>query len=310
MLEVSLSTSTHTIYSRDAGKQERMVVAAPRRKSALGSRPSTDNFHAFIKNHEMDFAKVYLAMQKGHKVCKINVLKKWDPTYKLLSLNMETRQLFLTKSEQTAVRGKSLVLDLRHVREVQTLDYKLSAIQIGDKWRRDREIQNFDPLKILIIAHGTQFTLKEWTLLFESVEACRLWRGGVHNLMIETRDRFIFGHSARIERFITKHFLNLVTPGTEFVERKHMKPFVHTSLQYKVSSRMLQDVTEDQMNLLQFSQATRNLIHSEPLFSSRFSDLSEDGSTVNFTNFMKFLENMQNDPMSSNRARVIDFLRR
>lgn len=64
-------------------------------------------------------------------------------------------------------RSKPTVLDLRHVREVQTLDYKLSAIQIGDKWKKDREIQNFDPLKILVISHGTQFTLKEWTLLCE-----------------------------------------------------------------------------------------------------------------------------------------------
>ncbi|KAE9421402.1 hypothetical protein Angca_007319, partial [Angiostrongylus cantonensis] len=144
-----------------------MVVGGSGRKISVVSGPSPDRFHVFSKNHEMDFAKIYLAMQKGHKVCKINVLKKWDPTYKLLTLNMETRQLFLTKLEQTTVRGKPIVLDLRHVREVQTLDYKLSAIQIGDKWKRDREIQNFDPLKILVIAHGTQFTLKEWTLLYQ-----------------------------------------------------------------------------------------------------------------------------------------------
>lgn len=47
-----------------------------------------------------------------------------------------------------------------------------------------------------------------------------------------------------------------------------MKPFVQTSLQYKVSSRQLQEVTEDQMNLLQFSQATRNFIHSQPVRES------------------------------------------
>ncbi|VDL84660.1 unnamed protein product [Nippostrongylus brasiliensis] len=138
----------------------------PPRKATTSSVHSPGSFRtSYNKNHEMDFAKIYLAMQKGHRVCKINVLKKWDPAYKMLTLNMETRQLFLTKIEQTAVRSKPTVLDLRHVREVQTLDYKLSAIQIGDKWKRDREIQNFDPLKILVISHGMQFTLKEWTLL-------------------------------------------------------------------------------------------------------------------------------------------------
>ncbi|ETN76434.1 Phosphatidylinositol-specific phospholipase C, Y domain protein [Necator americanus] len=142
-----------------------MVVGVPGRKTTVSSGPSPGTLRNYNKHHEIDFAKIYLAMQKGHKVCKINVLKKWDPAYKLLTLNMETRQLFLNKLEQTAVRSKPTVLDLRHVREVQTLDYKLSAIQIGDKWKRDREIQNFDPLKILVISYGTQFTLKEWTLL-------------------------------------------------------------------------------------------------------------------------------------------------
>ncbi|KAK6738880.1 hypothetical protein RB195_020774 [Necator americanus] len=287
-----------------------MVVGVPGRKTTVSSGPSPGTLRNYNKHHEIDFAKIYLAMQKGHKVCKINVLKKWDPAYKLLTLNMETRQLFLNKLEQTAVRSKPTVLDLRHVREVQTLDYKLSAIQIGDKWKRDREIQNFDPLKILVISYGTQFTLKEWTLLFESAEACRLWNEGVHNLMLDTRDRFTSSHSARIERFIAKHFYKLITPGSEFVARKHMKPFVQTSLQYKVPSRQLQEVTEDQMNLLQFSKATRNFIHSQPLFLSRFAELSENGTTVSFDNFIRFLENMQSDKIASNRTRVIEFLRR
>ncbi|VDM74967.1 unnamed protein product [Strongylus vulgaris] len=353
-----------------------MVVGVPGRKTTGSSGPAPGTLRTFNK-HQMDFAKIYLAMQKGHKVCKINVLKKWDPAYKLLTLNMETRQLFLTKLEQTAVRrphtnsirrlaplqhicdkhcapgemrstffiifliscqehclsihlkplmsSKPTLLDLRHVREVQTLDYKLSAIQIGDKWKRDREIQNFDPLKILVISYGTQFTLKEWTLLcicdpIESSEACRLWNEGVHNLMLDTRDRFSSSHTARIERFIAKHFYNLVTPGSEFVARKHMKPFVQTSLQYKVSSRQLQEVTEDQMNLLQFSKATRNFIHSHPvrpnaIFSGSpritniFSCSCRDGTTITFVSFMRFLENMQRDEMISNRARVVDFLR-
>ncbi|EYC28492.1 hypothetical protein Y032_0007g3253 [Ancylostoma ceylanicum] len=287
-----------------------MVVGGPARKTTVSSGPSPGTLRGYNKHQEMDFAKIYLAMQKGHKVCKINVLKKWDPAYKLLTLNMDTRQLFLAKLEQAAVRSKPTLLDLRHVREVQTLDYKLSAIQIGDKWKKDREIQNFDPLKILVISYGTQFTLKEWTLLFESAEACRLWNVGVHNLMLDTRDRFSSSHCARVERFIAKHFYSLVTPGSEFVARKHMKPFVQTSLQYKVSSRQLQEVTEDQMNLLQFSKATRNFIHSQPLFMSRFAELSQDAETVTFDDFMRFLENMQRDDMVSNRTRVVDFLRR
>lgn len=102
-------------------------MGGPARKTTVSSGPSPGTLRTYNKHQEMDFAKIYLAMQKGHKVrdrvplpnlasdaskkkfasfkvCKINVLKKWDPAYKLLTLNMDTRQLFLTKLEQTAVR--------------------------------------------------------------------------------------------------------------------------------------------------------------------------------------------------------------
>ncbi|VDL70676.1 unnamed protein product [Nippostrongylus brasiliensis] len=87
-----------------------------------------------------------------------------------------------------------------------------------------------------------------------------------------------------------------------------MKPFVQTSLQYKVSSRQLQEVTEDQMNLLQFSKATRNFIFSQQLFSSRFAELSPDGKCVQFDDFVRFLEQMQSDPLVIERFQFCDFL--
>ena len=57
------------------------------------------------------------------------------------------------------------MLDIRHVREVQTLDYKLNTIKIQDKWKKDKEIQNFEPSKILVISYGVGFTLNNWILL-------------------------------------------------------------------------------------------------------------------------------------------------
>ncbi|KJH47662.1 hypothetical protein DICVIV_06272 [Dictyocaulus viviparus] len=146
-----------------------MVLHNPGWKTST-STGSFDGVGTYKKTREQDFAKIYLAMQKGHRVCKINILRKWDPAKKLLTLNMDTRQLLLSKFNQSVTRNKPMVLDLRHVREVHTLDYKLSTIQIEDKWKKNREIQNLDPLKILIIAYGTQFTLKEWTLLCESLQ--------------------------------------------------------------------------------------------------------------------------------------------
>uniref|UniRef100_A0A158P8R2 Ribosomal protein L15 n=1 Tax=Angiostrongylus cantonensis TaxID=6313 RepID=A0A158P8R2_ANGCA len=228
-------------------------------------------------------------------------------TWHLLAVNPVSRETRPEKARRIGYRARQGGVLYRVCVRRGSLKFTPTEQAIAE----DRVGHRLGSLRVLS-SHGVgEYSgYKFYAVVLESVEACRLWREGVHNLMIETRDIFISGHSARIERFIAKHFLNLVTPGTEFVARKHMKPFVQTSLQYKVPSRVLQEVTEDQMNLLQFSQATRNFIHSETLFASRFSELSQNGATVSFTNFMRFLENMQNDPMSSNRARVVGFLRR
>jgi hypothetical protein len=51
------------------------------------------------------------------------------------------------------------------VKEVQTLDYKLNSMKIGDKWARDKEIKQFDPQKIFIISFGWGFVLNYWIFL-------------------------------------------------------------------------------------------------------------------------------------------------
>lgn len=93
-----------------------------------------------------------------------------------------------------------------------------------------------------------------------------------------------------------------------------MKPFVQTSLQFKVQSDQLQQVTEDQMNSDQFSFASRQLIHVPELFSSRFADLAEKherkGLVVTFQNFLRFLDGKQFDELASNRTRALEFLNR
>ncbi|CAI5442987.1 unnamed protein product [Caenorhabditis angaria] len=289
--------------------------------SMNSSRNGTSSFSTsssraplLTRHNEMDFGKMFMAMEKGHKVCKLAVLKKWDPAYKSLTLDRNSRQIFLTKIEQAAVRNKPTILDIRHIREVQTLQYKLNTIRVTDKWKKDREIMNFDPAKILIISNGVSFTLSYWILLFETVDACKLWSNGLNNLMMETRDRDSSPHPLRIERFLHKHFLSLMSPATDSVARKHMKPFVQTSLQFKVQSLQLQEVTEDLMDFEKFSYATRQLIHVPELFNSRFSDLAENdshrGQIITFQNFLRFLDNKQFDELASNRTRALDFINR
>ncbi|CAI4232720.1 unnamed protein product [Auanema sp. JU1783] len=284
--------------------QRKQSVVTPTHASSASNRNRT-----YTRMHEMDYNQMYSAMEKGHKVCRLNLLKKWDPAYKMLVLRQDMRMLHLFKLEQNSLKGRAVSLDIRHIREVQTLEYKLNTVKITDKWKRDKEIQNFESNKILVISYGTEFTLNNWILLFETLEACRLWNSGLSNLVTDTRDRDSSSHHIRIERFLAKSFDSL-TPLNGAVARKHMKPFVQTTLQFKVLSKQLQEVTEDTMTVAQFSKAARSLVHIPTLFSSRFNDLSDDGLNVSFYNFLRFLEKKQYDDMAQNIQRVCEFLRR
>lgn len=130
---------------------------------------------------EMDVEKMLTAMEKGHKVCKLLLLKKWDPSYKKLSFNRDTRQIILSKFENiSSSKGcsnsaassttissssKKQILDLRLVKEVQILHYKLNSIKITDKWKKDKDVQRFDSEMILVINYGSSFVFNHWILL-------------------------------------------------------------------------------------------------------------------------------------------------
>lgn len=58
-----------------------------------------------------------------------------------------------------------MTLDLRHVKEVQTLEFKLGTMKIQDKWAKDKDIKQLDAAKILLIAFGTGFLYNYWILL-------------------------------------------------------------------------------------------------------------------------------------------------
>ncbi|VDN55483.1 unnamed protein product [Dracunculus medinensis] len=243
------------------------------------------------------------------------LLKKWDPSFRQLSYNRETRQLILVKSDSCSKAYKPDILDLRILKEVHTLDFKLNMIKISDKWAKDKEIRQFDPTKILVLSYGNGFVLNYWILLFEVAEICRMWCQGVHYLMMDTISA---SHALVVERWIRKEFYNMTNTGSDRIERKHMKPFVQISLQYKVQFKILQEITEDEMNFDMFANAYRTLLFQHDFFMSRFSIYSDDSMKVSFNNFIRFLMEMHffvlifvfKDEMGNYRDRTSDFMRR
>lgn len=95
-----------------------------------------------------------------------------DLSYKKLSFNYETQQIMLSKYDISPYNSHNLnsskklsTLDLMLIKEIYTLDFKLNIIKNGDKWKKDKEIQRYDPKMILIISFGSSFVLNRWILL-------------------------------------------------------------------------------------------------------------------------------------------------
>lgn len=99
------------------------------------------------------------------------MLKKYDLSYKKLSFNHDTQQIVLSKyeissnSRSLCPSKTTITLDLRLVKDSYSLDFKLNTIKIAEKWKKDKEIQRFNPEMILIISFGSSFVLNHWILL-------------------------------------------------------------------------------------------------------------------------------------------------
>ncbi|VDD94362.1 unnamed protein product [Enterobius vermicularis] len=258
------------------------------------SRPTSSLRSLHLKQHEVN-EKTFHAMEIGHKVCKLLLLKRWEPVNKKLSYNRETRQLLLTKYEATNSRGNSsMTLDLRHVKEVQTLEFKLGTMKIQDKWAKDKDIKQLDAAKILLIAFGTGFLYNYWILLFESIDVCQMWLEGVQYLMTETLGA---SHILVVERWLRKEFYNIEGASNQRVLRKYMKPFVQTRLQYKIQSKQLQEIAEEEMTFDSFSSAYRRLIFLH--------DVSFNGYDCSHN-----LSSLTKDELGDHREQASEYLRR
>ncbi|VDN03875.1 unnamed protein product [Thelazia callipaeda] len=259
---------------------------------------------------EFGMEKIFHSMEIGHNVYRLQLLKRRDPIQKKLRYNRETRQLFLSKTDVLEKNvSKTLRLELRLVKEVHTLDFKLQKIGIRDKWGKDKEIKQFDATRILVISYGISFNLRYWILLFDSKRVCRMWCQGVHHLMLDTVSAC---HTLLVERWLRKEFYGIAGCDAKnpFVAMKHMKPFVQISLQCKVQSKQLQEVCEETMYYDAFANAYRKLLHANSLFAEHFSAYSDDACIVSFNNFLRFNKDIQNDEIGLVRERASDFLRR
>ncbi|KAK0395934.1 hypothetical protein QR680_001496 [Steinernema hermaphroditum] len=250
------------------------------------------------RHHEMDIEKRLNLLEKGHKVCKLQLLKRWEPTHKKLTLNRANKQIVLSKIDANSSSSGSLslsrskTLDIRLIKGVHTLAFILETMKISDKWAKDKEIRTFKANQILVISYGSQFIPYYWIFFFEKSEICRWWCQGIEHLIMESSTE---SSVLACQFWVRRQYWALMNPITRRVDIKHLKPFVQSSLQYKLQSKQLLQVSDEEIDIDKFLLLYNMLIHVPSLFNDRFSSLSDDGLTVSFNSYLRFLKDFQND---------------
>ncbi|TMS35823.1 hypothetical protein L596_003136 [Steinernema carpocapsae] len=260
----------------------------------------------------MDLEKRLAFLEKGHKVCKLQLLKRWEPTHKKLTLNRANKQIMLSKIDANSSSTGSLscsrskTLDIRLIKEVHTLAFILHTMKINDKWTKDKEIRTFPPNQILVIYYGSQFIPNYWIFFFEKPEICRWWSQGIEHLIMENASE---SSVLSAHLWVRRQFCALMNPLTGRVGIKHLKPFVQSSLQYKLQSKQLLDFAEEEIDIEKFLVIYSMLTHVPSIFIDRFPAFSDDGRIVSFQNFMRFLKECQKEEKPEPRS-VCEMVRR
>uniref|UniRef100_A0A5S6Q9V1 Phosphoinositide phospholipase C n=1 Tax=Trichuris muris TaxID=70415 RepID=A0A5S6Q9V1_TRIMR len=247
------------------------------------------------------------AMEKGHRAVKVMLNRKVESSARFLRLQRLSRQVLFYKTDNVWGKGaeRPFGLSLHTIKDVHSLDHKLNTIMVVEKWRQ-KEMVRFDPNKVLLIYHGSEFVLQLIVVILETYDACSQWVCGLNVLRKEGLN---VPHPLIIDRWLRREFFAMANPVSMTVPMKLMKPFIQQRLQCRISSKALLELTNDVIDFEAFVVACRRLTYSHQLFSNAFFSYSEDGQIVSVERFQHFLRWEQKDEMGKNSEQCYLFLR-
>ncbi|CDW60345.1 SH2 and EF-hand like and PI-PLC-Y and PI-PLC-X do main containing protein [Trichuris trichiura] len=247
------------------------------------------------------------AMEKGHRAVRVMLNRKMESTARFLRLQRLSRQVLFYKTDNVWGKGseRPFGLSVHTIKDVHSLEYKLNTTMVVEKWRQ-KEMIRFDPNKVLLIYHGTDFVLQLIVVILETYDACSQWVCGLNVLRKEGLN---VPHPLIIDRWLRREFFAIANPVSMTVPLKLMKPFIQQRLQCRISSKALLELTNDVIDFEAFVIACRRLTYNHALFSNSFFSYSEDGQIVNLEKFKHFLRWEQKDEMGENDEQCCLFLR-
>jgi len=239
-------------------------------------------------------------LERGTAVTKF--CAKTRPERKTMLVRRETMLIVW----QRALSGRNSfdgAIDIREIKEVrlgkQSKDF--------DKWSEEKA--TLEAARCFVIFYGKEFNLKSLSVVALSITECECWQKGLRYLM-EDVSRATYGLT--LQRWFRKSFYEMETPGKEgTIALPELKKFMQ-----KVNCKIPTSALKEKINKFDtkktgdiyfddFCSMFQELVFSEQMFISNFSQYSSDGKKVSLQEFGRFLQQEQGQSFNIEEVAVM-----
>ncbi|XP_063440480.1 1-phosphatidylinositol 4,5-bisphosphate phosphodiesterase gamma-1-like isoform X4 [Mytilus trossulus] len=234
--------------------------------------------------------------------------KNKRPEKRTLQVRIETRQLVWIRAQGGKPEGS---LNLREVREVR--EGKNS--KDFEKWPDDA--RKMDNALCFVIFYGSEFKLKNLSLVASSLDEYRTWKFGLQKLEESAKNAT---YQIQLERWLRREFYLMEKSGADTVTLKHFKAWMQ-KINCKINNKDLRDKFQEVAKMSEsipyqyFILLFKKIIHVPWIIDNyleSFADYQNSKKLISPNKFQQFLMNEQKESWAENMPQVktmmVDFV--
>ncbi|XP_076111520.1 1-phosphatidylinositol 4,5-bisphosphate phosphodiesterase gamma-1-like isoform X8 [Mytilus galloprovincialis] len=234
--------------------------------------------------------------------------KNKRPEKRTLQVRIETRQLVWIRAQGGKPEGS---LNLREVREVR--EGKNS--KDFEKWPDDA--RKMDNALCFVIFYGSEFKLKNLSLVASSLDEYRTWKFGLQKLEESAKNAT---YQIQLERWLRREFYLMEKSGADTVTLKHFKAWMQ-KINCKINNKDLRDKFQEVAKMSEsipyqyFILLFKKIIHVPWIIDNyleSFADYQNSKKLISPNKFQQFLMNEQKESWAENMPKVktmmVDFV--
>ncbi|CAG2238559.1 PLCG1 [Mytilus edulis] len=226
--------------------------------------------------------------------------KNKRPEKRTLQVRIETRQLVWIRAQGGKPEGS---LNLREVREVR--EGKNS--KDFEKWPDDA--RKMDNALCFVIFYGSEFKLKNLSLVASSLDEYRTWKFGLQKLEESAKNAT---YQIQLERWLRREFYLMEKSGADTVTLKHFKAWMQ-KINCKINNKDLRDKFQEVAKMSEsipyqyFILLFKKIIHVPWIIDNyleSFADYQNSKKLISPNKFQQFLMNEQKESWAENMPKV------